>query len=99
MNNYCNDKSSSEIDSASESESTLESDDKKIDSQNDGVNFNVYAIAAQVSNVGVEMIMPLLIGVGLDYLFGTVVVFAIIGAISGFVIAFWRRIKIANNLL
>ncbi|MDR2762967.1 MAG: AtpZ/AtpI family protein [Planctomycetaceae bacterium] len=94
MNNNCNNKSSSEFDSANE----LNSDVKNPESQDDISIYKTYAIAAQISNIGFEMIIPLLLGVGLDYLLGTVVVFAIIGTISGFAIAFWQLIKISNRL-
>ena len=42
------------------------------------------------------MVVPAIIGVGLDRLFGTVVFFAIIGVILGVVLSFWQLIKIAQ---
>ncbi|MDR0610354.1 MAG: AtpZ/AtpI family protein [Planctomycetaceae bacterium] len=55
------------------------------------------ALAVRISNIGFEMVLPAVIGVGLDYLFGTVVLFAILGAILGAVLGFWQLIRIASK--
>jgi F0F1-type ATP synthase assembly protein I len=63
---------------------------------NDSIS-ETYVIAAKISGIGVEMVVPMLLGVGLDYLFGTVAVFVIIGAISGTVLAFRQLITISDK--
>ena len=52
--------------------------------------------AAQASTIAMGMVIPALIGFGLDRLLGTVVLFAIFGAILGMVLGFWQLIRIAN---
>ncbi|MDR1054197.1 MAG: AtpZ/AtpI family protein [Planctomycetaceae bacterium] len=67
------------------------------DNNNNSVS-DTYTIAAKISSIGIEMVIPVLFGVWFDYLFGTVVIFAILGAISGAALAFWHLIKISNKL-
>jgi F0F1-type ATP synthase assembly protein I len=55
------------------------------------------ALAVRISNIGFEMVFPAIIGVGLDYLFGTVVLFVILGVILGAVLGFWQLIRIASK--
>jgi F0F1-type ATP synthase assembly protein I len=55
------------------------------------------ALAVRISNIGIEMVLPAIIGVGLDYLFGTVVLFVLLGVLSGTVLGFWQLIKIASK--
>jgi len=43
------------------------------------------------------MVIPAIIGVGLDRLFGTVVLFAILGVILGMALGFWQLIKFASR--
>lgn len=55
------------------------------------------ALAVRISNIGFEMVLPAIIGVGLDYLFGTVVLFVILGVILGAVLGFWQLVRIASK--
>ena len=57
----------------------------------------LYQQAAQVSVIALEMVIPVVIGVGLDRLFGTVVLFAILGAVFGMALGFWQLIRIAQS--
>ena len=45
--------------------------------------------------VAFEMVTPALIGVCLDWFWGTVALFTIIGMVLGVVLGFWQLIKIA----
>jgi len=51
--------------------------------------------SARASVIAFEMVIPAALGVGLDRLCGTVVLFAILGAILGMALGFWQLIKIA----
>jgi F0F1-type ATP synthase assembly protein I len=53
------------------------------------------ALAVRISNVGFEMVFPAIIGVGLDYLFGTVALFVVLGVLLGASLGFWQLIRIA----
>jgi F0F1-type ATP synthase assembly protein I len=55
------------------------------------------ALAVRIFNIGFEMVLPAIIGVGLDYLFGTVALFVILGVILGAVLGFWQLIRIASK--
>jgi len=55
----------------------------------------LYQWGARISVIAIEMVVPAVIGVGLDRLFGTVVLFAILGVIFGMALGFWQLIKIA----
>ncbi|MDR3198335.1 MAG: AtpZ/AtpI family protein [Planctomycetaceae bacterium] len=55
------------------------------------------ALAVRISNIGVEMVLPAVIGVGLDYLFGTVALFVVLGVLLGAVLGFWQLIRIASK--
>ena len=57
----------------------------------------LYQWAAQGSVIALGMVIPAIIGAGLDRFFGTVVLFAILGAILGMVLGFWQLIKIAQS--
>ena len=60
-------------------------------------NVILYQWAAQASVIALEMVIPAAIGVGLDRLFGTVILFALLGAVLGMTLGFWQLIKIAFN--
>ena len=53
--------------------------------------------SARASAIAFEMVVPAVIGVGLDRLFGTVVLFAILGTITGMTLGFWQLLKIAGS--
>jgi F0F1-type ATP synthase assembly protein I len=55
------------------------------------------ALAVRISNIGFEMVFPAVIGVGLDYLFGTVALFVVLGVVLGAVLGFWQLIRIASK--
>jgi F0F1-type ATP synthase assembly protein I len=57
----------------------------------------LYQWAARISVIALEMVIPAVIGVGLDRLFGTVVLFAILGVIFGMALVFWQLIRIAKD--
>jgi F0F1-type ATP synthase assembly protein I len=56
-----------------------------------------YALAARISNIGFEMVVPAVVGVCLDRLFDTVVLFAILGTVAGVLLGFWQLVKIAQK--
>lgn len=56
----------------------------------------LYQWAARVSGIAFEMVIPVAIGVGIDRLCGTVVLFAILGAIFGMALGFWQLLKLAS---
>ena len=68
-------------------------------SENDEPSFHalLFQWSARASGIALEMVVPAVIGVGLDRLFGTVVLFAILGAISGMALGFWQLLKIARS--
>ncbi|MCL2005281.1 MAG: AtpZ/AtpI family protein [Planctomycetaceae bacterium] len=53
--------------------------------------------SARASVIAIGMVIPTIIGVGLDRLFGTVVLFAVIGVIIGMASGFWQLIRIASK--
>ena len=55
-----------------------------------------YQWAARASAIALEMVVPALLGIGLDRLLGTVALFAIVGVILGMALGFWQLIKIAR---
>jgi len=57
----------------------------------------LYQWSARTSIIALEMVMPVLIGVGLDQLCGTVALFAILGVFLGVVLGFWQLLKIAHH--
>jgi len=57
----------------------------------------MYQWAAQGSAIALGMVIPAIIGVGIDRLFDTVALFAILGAILGMALGFWQLIKIAHS--
>ena len=56
----------------------------------------LYQWSARMSGIAIELVIPAAIGVGLDRLCGTVVLFAILGTILGMVLVFWQLVKMAN---
>jgi F0F1-type ATP synthase assembly protein I len=80
-----------------ENKTKTENENKKIAHNNENSISDTYVIAAHISSIVFEMVIPVLLGIGLDYLLGTVVFFAIIGAIGGTILAFTQLIKIANK--
>jgi len=64
---------------------------------NPSFHAHLYQWAARTSVIALEMVIPAIIGVGLDRLFGTVVLFAILGIVLGMALAFWQLIKIATS--
>ena len=57
----------------------------------------MYQWSARMSGIALEMVVPAVIGIGLDRLCGTVILFAIIGTILGMALAFWQLLKIAET--
>jgi len=64
-----------------------------------GSHVSVYHWAVRASAIAFEMVFPAVVGVGLDRLFGTVALFAILGVILGMALAFWHLIRLANSEL
>ena len=62
----------------------------------DSFHANMYLWAARASGIAFEMVIPAVIGFGLDRLCGTVVLFAILGAVFGVALGFWQLVKIAS---
>ena len=57
---------------------------------------SLYQWSARTSIIAVEMAVPAVLGVGLDRLFGTVALFAILGVILGMALGFWQLIRMAQ---
>ena len=57
----------------------------------------MYQWSAMASGIAFGMVIPAVIGVGMDRLCGTVVLFAILGTILGLALAFWQLLKIAKS--
>jgi len=73
------------------------SDNSHGDGGDSSFHATLYQWASRSSVIALEMVVPAVIGVGLDRLFGTVVLFAILGAILGMALVFWQLIKIATS--
>ena len=65
-------------------------------SGDDSFQTSLYQWAAQASGIAFEMVFPAVIGFGLDRLCGTVVLFAILGAVFGMALGFWQLVKLAQ---
>ena len=68
------------------------------DKHEDGDSFHatLYQWAARASGIALEMVIPVAVGVGLDQLCGTVVLFAILGAVLGMALGFWQLLQLAS---
>jgi F0F1-type ATP synthase assembly protein I len=53
--------------------------------------------SARASVIAFEMVIPVAIGVGLDRLCGTVILFAILGVFLGMALAFWQLLQFAQK--
>jgi F0F1-type ATP synthase assembly protein I len=53
--------------------------------------------SARASAIAMEMVVPAVIGIGLDRLCGTVALFAILGVIFGMALGFWQLLKLAKD--
>jgi len=58
---------------------------------------HLYQWSVRASAIAVEMVVPAIVGIGLDRLLGTVALFAILGVILGVALGFWQLIKIARG--
>jgi F0F1-type ATP synthase assembly protein I len=67
------------------------------DNSNEDRSRKDIALAVRISNIGFEMVFPAVIGVGLDYLFGTVALFVVLGVLLGAALGFWQLIRIASK--
>ncbi|MDR0328636.1 MAG: AtpZ/AtpI family protein [Planctomycetaceae bacterium] len=67
----------------------------------DGDDSSFYALlfqwSAWASAIAFEMVFLAVVGIGLDRLFGTVVLFAILGVILGMGLGFWQLLKFARE--
>jgi len=50
-----------------------------------------------MSGIALEMVMLAAIGIGLDRLCGTVVLFTILGTLLGMALGFWQLLRFAAN--
>lgn len=57
----------------------------------------LYRWSVRASAVAFEMVVPAVIGIGIDQLCGTVVLFAILGTFLGMILGFWHLLKIAYD--
>jgi len=55
-----------------------------------------YAMASQVSAVAMEMVIPALVGLGLDRWLGTVMVFLILGGALGMTVGMIHLVRLAS---
>jgi len=62
------------------------------------IRTTLYQWSARMSGIAFGMVIPATIGVGLDRLCGTVVLFAILGAVLGMTLGFWQLLKIAGTV-
>ena len=56
-----------------------------------------YAKAMGIMSVGFEAVLPILLGVFVDYWFGTVVVFTFLGLLFGGYVGYTQLMKIVNR--
>ena len=54
-------------------------------------------LAAKASTVSVGMLIPPMLGIALDRLFGTIVLFLVIGVILGMAITFWQLLRFGHE--
>jgi len=59
---------------------------------------HLYQWSTRASMIALEMVIPAVIGVGLDRVLGTVALFAILGVMLGMALGFWQLIKIARSV-
>jgi hypothetical protein len=67
-------------------------------SSGDNLSFHalLYQWSARVSVIALEMVLPAVMGIGLDRLLGTVAFCAILGTLLGMALGFGQLLKIAN---
>jgi F0F1-type ATP synthase assembly protein I len=58
----------------------------------------LYQWSVRVSVIALEMVIPAVVGVGLDRLFGTKVLFVILGIFLGMALGFWQLLKLAHSI-
>ena len=56
----------------------------------------LYQWSVRASGIAFSMVIPAVIGVGLDRFCGTVVLFVILGTILGMALGFWQLLQIAR---
>lgn len=56
-----------------------------------------YVWAVRITEIGLEMTLPVLLGVWLDRKFGTVVIFVVLGLLLGMGIGLTQLLKIARD--
>ena len=73
--------------------------DKPDGSSNNDSTFRtaLYQWSARISVISLEMVIPAVIGIGLDQFCNTVVLFAVLGTFLGMVLGFWQLLTIAKN--
>ena len=71
-------------------------DDSKQDDDRSSLALG-YAKAARVFSIGIEMVIPILLGVWLDWKLGTVVLFLLLGVALGMGIAVMQLVRIAQE--
>jgi len=57
-----------------------------------------YAWAARIMAIGFEAVLPILLGVWVDYLLGTVVLFLFLGLLLGSLVGLMQLLKIVREL-
>ena len=58
---------------------------------------HLYQLSARISVIALEMVIPALVGIWLDWFLGTVVLCAILGVFLGMALGFWQLLKIARD--
>ena len=67
------------------------------DSSDPSFHALLFQWSARASMIAFEMVVPAVVGIGLDRLFGTVVLFAILGTVFGMALGFWQLLKLAKS--
>ena len=75
---------------------STEMPDESNNNGGDTFHATLYQWAARASGVAFEMVIPAVIGIGLDQLCRTVVLFAILGTALGMALGFWQLLKLAS---
>ena len=67
------------------------------DSHDPSFHALLFQWSTRASMIAFEMVIPAVIGIGLDRLFGTGALFAILGVILGMALGFWQLLKFARS--
>jgi F0F1-type ATP synthase assembly protein I len=55
-------------------------------------------VASRITTIGLEFVLPLVAGIGLDYWLGTTPAATLIGAVLGFVVGMLHAVRMSSEL-